>query len=39
MANDNDVICQLCRRNKANKTNSNIVSAFWLKFQIGERPI
>ena len=37
MADDNDVICQLCRRNKANKTNSHIVPAFWLKSQIGER--
>lgn len=34
---NNDMICQLCRRNKANKTNSHIVPAFWLKSQIGER--
>ncbi len=37
MADDNDAICQLCKRNKANKTNSHIVPAFWLKSQIGER--
>lgn len=37
MADENEVICQLCKRNKANNKNSHIVPAFWLKSQIGER--
>lgn len=37
MVNGHDEFCKLCKRNKANKTNSHIVPAFWLESQIGKR--
>lgn len=37
MPDNNEAVCQLCKHNKANKTNSHIVPAFWMKSQIGER--